>query len=602
MIAPEALKLARLLPDPVLLVAEDGRIVLANPAAEKLLREYGLDWHSHALADLLGDPPDKLGAYLRACARSAQTLPGALTLQTPEMAPVRLRCQGGVLTPAADGTPAVVLLRLTPPDATSGLRFTLLNQKIGELAREVAERRRAQALLEGQKEVLELITQDAPLPAILDKLVRVAEGQSTEGMLASILLLDPVGRHLCHGAAPSLPAGYNAAIDGVAIGPKVGSCGTAAFRKQPVVVTDIATDPLWADFRDLALAHGLRACWSTPIFAAAGHVVGTFAIYYRVPRAPEAADWELIQLVTRTAALAIERKLAEEERGRLLESERQARAEAEEASRLKDEFIATVSHELRTPLTAIFGYAHLLIKRTADNPSAAQATQMILRSAHAQAQIVDDLLDVSRIMAGKLRLNVQPVELGPVIQAAVETVRPAADAKGVHLSVAHDPGVGPVWGDPDRLQQVVWNLVSNAIKFTPRGGEVQVRLARQDGSAAIVVRDTGIGIRADFLPHLFERFRQGDGSSTRQYGGLGLGLSIVRHLVELHGGVVRAQSEGEGRGATFTVSLPLRETLPIALAPEAVPAPAWTLDSPPDGRPALDGQPVGLVTDGAPGW
>ncbi len=584
MISPDALQLARLLPDPVLLVAEDGRILLANPAGEKWLSGYGLGWRDQALADLAGGASDALAAYLRACARSGQPLPGALTLQTAERAPVRLRVQGGVLAPAREGEPAVILLRLTPPDLTSGLHFTLLNQKLGELAREVTERRRAQALLEGQKEVLELITQDAPLPAVLDKLVRVAEGQSVEGMLASILLLDPDGRHLRHGAAPSLPAAYNEAIDGVAIGPNVGSCGTAAFRKQPVVVTDIAGDPLWADFRALALAHGLRACWSTPIFAADGRVLGTFAIYYRTPRAPQAADWQLIQLVTRTASLAIERKLAEEELARLLESERQARAEAEAASRLKDEFIATVSHELKTPLTAIFGYAHLLTKRIGDNPPAAHATQMILRSAQAQAQIVDDLLDVSRIMAGKLRLNVGTVDLGPVIQAAVDTVRPAADAKGVHLAVVRDTEVGQVWGDPDRLQQVVWNLVSNAIKFTPRGGEVQARLARLDGHAAIVVRDTGIGIRADFLPHLFERFRQGDGSSTRQYGGLGLGLSIVRHLVELHGGAVQAHSDGEGRGAEFTVLLPLRPSPAAVVSPETAAVPAFPLAAARDGH------------------
>ena len=597
MIAPEALRLAQLLPDPVLLAAEDGQILLANPAAEKLLAEYGRGWRGQRLDELVVDPPDTLAAYLRACARSGQLLPGALTLQTSDFAPIKIRTQGGVLIPAAEGEAAVILLRLSPPDVTSGFHFTLLNQKIEEMAREVVVRRRAQSLLEGQKETLELITQAAPLPTVLDKLVRVAEGQSTEGMLASILLLDRDGRHLRHGAAPSLPAAYNEAIDGVAIGPQVGSCGTAAFRREPVIVTDISTDPLWADFRELALTHGLRACWSTPIFTAAGRVLGTFAIYYRVPRAPQAQDWQLIQLVTRTAALAIERKRAEEERGRLLDSERQARAAAEEASRLKDEFIATVSHELRTPLTAIVGYAHLLTKRVADNPRAAHAAQMILRSAQAQAQIVDDLLDVSRIMAGKLRLNVQSVDLAPVIHAAVETVQPAAEAKGVHLGVVSDPHVGFVWGDPDRLQQVVWNLLSNAIKFTPHGGTVEVRLARQDGQAAIVVTDTGIGIRPDFLPHLFERFRQGDGSSTRQYGGLGLGLSIVRHLVEQHGGVVQAHSDGEGQGAEFTVALPLRPIAPAPVGPDMANLPDRAVPSPQPERLARDGHHAPLVED-----
>ncbi len=258
-----------------------------------------------------------------------------------------------------------------------------------------------------------------------------------------------------------------------------------------------------------------------------------------------------------------DRKLAERELARLLESERrarqeaeQARREAEEASRLKDEFLATVSHELRTPLTAILGWAHMLRTGQLSGPDALAVYETIERNARAQSQLIDDLLDVSRIITGKLRIDVRPIDPNSFIEAAVEAVRPAAEGKGVRLH--KDTKACDAWvaGDPGRLQQVVWNLLSNAVKFTPRGGSVEVRLAGDGAQVEISVRDTGEGITPEFLPHVFDRFRQADGRITREHGGLGLGLSIVRHLVELHGGSVRAESPGEGHGSTFTVSLP----------------------------------------------
>jgi PAS domain S-box-containing protein len=252
-----------------------------------------------------------------------------------------------------------------------------------------------------------------------------------------------------------------------------------------------------------------------------------------------------------------ERRRIEEERRRLLESERASREAAEEASRLKDDFLATVSHELRTPLTAIHGWALLLASGQLDAAASARAVQVIERNARAQKQIINDLLDVSRIISGKMRLDVRRVELGSVLSAAVESVRPAAAAKEIELRTALDAPAAEVSGDSDRLQQVFWNLLSNAVKFTPAGGRVSVRLSRADGHAEVAVIDTGQGISPDFRPYVFDRFRQGDPSTARAQGGLGLGLSIVRHLVELHGGTVRAESEGEGRGSTFTVELPL---------------------------------------------
>ena len=255
-----------------------------------------------------------------------------------------------------------------------------------------------------------------------------------------------------------------------------------------------------------------------------------------------------------------ESKRAERERERLLESEEKARRDAEEANRLKDEFLATISHELRTPLTAILGWANMLRTGQIAGESADKAYQTIEKNARTQAQLIDDMLDMSRIITGKLRLDIRAVDPNSFIEAAIESARPAAEAKGVRVKKIIDTGVVTISGDPVRLQQVVWNLLSNAIKFTPRGGSVQVRLERVNSHVEIVVSDTGTGIAADFLPHVFDRFRQADGRITREHGGLGLGLSIVRHLVEMHGGETQAESPGEGQGSTFTVRLP---ALPI---------------------------------------
>jgi hypothetical protein len=252
-----------------------------------------------------------------------------------------------------------------------------------------------------------------------------------------------------------------------------------------------------------------------------------------------------------------ERRRAEEERERLLR-------EAQEANRLKDEFLATLSHELRTPLTPILGWSRLLVTGQLDGAQAQSALETIERNAVTQAQLVEDVLDVSRIVTGKLRLDVRPVDLASVIRAALDSVSFAAGAKDVRLQPVLDTGAGGVMGDPGRLQQVVWNLLSNAIKFTPKGGRVRVLLRRADSHVEIEVSDTGGGISAEVLPHVFERFRQADQSTTRRHGGLGLGLAIVRQLVEAHGGGVEAESAGEGLGATFKVRLPLMIVRPPA--------------------------------------
>jgi PAS domain S-box-containing protein len=271
---------------------------------------------------------------------------------------------------------------------------------------------------------------------------------------------------------------------------------------------------------------------------------------------------------------------AAEERAQFLAREQSARREAEEANRIKDEFLATLSHELRTPLTAIVGWAHILSAGRLDPAKYPQVFEIILRNAKSQGQLIDDLLDVSRIITGKLHLEAESVDLSVVIKAAVNSVRLAAQAKGIRLEMEFDPHAGLVSGDAHRLQQVIWNLLANAIKFTPNDGRVQVCLRRAESFVIVKLSDSGQGITPEFLPYVFERFRQAEGGTARQYHGLGLGLAIVRHLVELHGGTVHAESEGHGQGATFTVKLPLS----TPLDPPGQPADTGKGSTSPSGR------------------
>ena len=286
-----------------------------------------------------------------------------------------------------------------------------------------------------------------------------------------------------------------------------------------------------------------------------------------------------------------DRKRAEEEYRQLLRSEHEARADAEAANRTKDEFLATLSHELRTPLNAIVGWAAMLRGGKLDTDATTHAIEIIDRNARVQTQLIEEILDVSRIVSGKVRLEVHPVEIAQSINAAVDSIRLAAQSKNIQLQLIVDPTTGLVSGDPDRLQQIVWNLLSNAVKFTAPGGSVQTLLRRNNSDVEIVVKDTGQGISLDFLPFVFERFRQADGSLTRTHKGLGLGLAIVRHLVELHGGSVKAESEGEGKGATFTVSLPLLTGW------EALPAKESEVAAASDGTLPLKGMRVLAVDD-----
>jgi signal transduction histidine kinase/CheY-like chemotaxis protein len=305
---------------------------------------------------------------------------------------------------------------------------------------------------------------------------------------------------------------------------------------------------------DLSFAKALRG------EVAVEEVVATHAetgekVHIRGASAPVILNGHVIGAVAVNTDIT-DRVRVEEERRQLLESERAARAEAERANRLKDEFMATLSHELRTPLHAILGWTQILKGKRGDAQLLEQGLEVIERNARVQAQMISDILDMSRILSGKMRLDVQPVDLTSVIDNATEAVRHTADAKGVRIVKSIDRRDGVIDGDPDRLQQVVWNLLSNAIKFTPAGGTVRVELKSKSSAVEIRVSDTGQGFDPSFAPFLFDRFRQGDASTTRKAGGLGLGLAIVKQFVEIHGGTVKAESAGEGQGATFTIELP----------------------------------------------
>jgi signal transduction histidine kinase/ActR/RegA family two-component response regulator len=331
---------------------------------------------------------------------------------------------------------------------------------------------------------------------------------------------------------------------------------------------DVTQDPrygLMAPHRGMPAGHvPVRSYLAIPVKSRSGHVIGALLFGHPDPGVFTARSERIIVGFAAQAAVAIDNaqlfddlRRAAAERATLLAAERAARAEVERVSIMKDEFLATLSHELRTPLNAVLGWAEMLLGGQHKPTDVQRGLETIVRNARAQAQLIEDLLDMSRIVSGKVRLDVQRIDLASVVEAAVDAVQPSADAKEIRLHKLIDPLAGPVFGDPNRLQQIVWNLLSNAVKFTPRGGRVQVLVGRVDAHIEITVTDSGPGISAEFLPHVFERFRQADASITRKHGGLGLGLAIVKQLVELHGGTVRVEAAGPGGGATFIVSLPL---------------------------------------------
>lgn len=327
-------------------------------------------------------------------------------------------------------------------------------------------------------------------------------------------------------------------------------------ENKPYVVHDVDNDPQVTP-DDLAAYRqtGIQAVICVPLHKN-GRFAACMAVHQKEPRNWTIDEVELVRFVANRFWESIERSRVLKSLNESLNREQEERQNAENANRVKDEFLATVSHELRTPLNAILGWSSMLRGGRLKPDDAQRAVETVERSARSQSQLIDDLLDISRIITGKLRLEISSVELTDVINAAIDSLRPAAEAKGIRLQKILDSETGTISGDTSRLQQVVWNLISNAVKFTPRDGRVQIRLVRINSHVEIIVSDTGKGIEPEFLPYVFDRFRQADQTTTRQHGGLGLGLSIVRQLVEMHGGTVHAESDGEGSGATFIVKLP----------------------------------------------
>ena len=441
------------------------------------------------------------------------------------------------------------------------------------LVSDISERRRAEEALREETRVLELLNDtgtaiagELDLRALVQKVTDAATALSGARFGAFFYnVVDERGESF---ALYALSGGPREAFERFGM-PRNTPIFDPTFRGHGVIRSDdITADPRYGR---LPPHHGMpdghlsvRSYLAMPVKSRTGEVIGGLFFGHPEPGMFTARSERLIGAVAAQAGIAMDNarlyqaaQRAAEERTALLESERTARNAAERMSEMKDEFLATLSHELRTPLNAIVGWAHVLRQGTKDAADLAKGLDTIERNARMQAQLIEDLLDMSRITSGKMRLEVQTIQPLGFVQAALDTVRPAAEAKSIRLDTVLDPAAGPISGDPSRLQQVVWNLLSNAIKFTPRGGRVQVVLKRVASHVEIVVADSGAGIRPEFIAHLFERFRQADATTTRKHGGLGLGLSIVKTLLELHGGTVQVTSPGEGQGTTVTVHLPV---------------------------------------------
>ncbi|HET8782112.1 MAG TPA: ATP-binding protein [Pyrinomonadaceae bacterium] len=336
---------------------------------------------------------------------------------------------------------------------------------------------------------------------------------------------------------------------------------------KPAWIPDVTLDQNFPR-APFAADAGLRGAFGFPILLG-DEVVGVIEFFSQQIRQPDQDLNDMIASVGFQIGQFHERKRAEEKLAHLLVRERSARADAEKANRLKDEFLATLSHELRTPLNAVIGWSRILKAGRLDSESSLHAMDVIERNAWAQKQIIEDILDVSRVITGKLQLQLAPIDLVAIVKAALDAVRPALEAKNISVEESYQQGLKLIAGDADRLQQVIWNLLSNASKFTPVDGTIAIRITQDKRNVEVEIIDTGPGIAPEFLPHVFERFRQADGSTTRTHQGLGLGLAIVRHLVELHGGVISAENLGSRFGASFTVKLPLPSTeLTLEVPPE----------------------------------
>src|SRR5471032_2471119 len=447
---------------------------------------------------------------------------------------------------------------------------------------DVDQVKRAQEALRDETRVLELLNNTGAalagtldLPALLQETVDAATRISGARFGAFYYGVDHDEHHLHEsgdGHEPPLPAAR--AVSGIS--PGQAEAIDIDLRQGPGIRHN---DLLAAPEQRTDGAPAMRSCLSMPVRSRSGQLLGRLLLGHPQAGMFSARSERIVAAIAAQAAVALDNtrlyaaaRRAAEERKVLLDSEREARAEAERTNQLKDEFLTTLSHELRTPLSAILGWAQVLRRGTRDQADLHRGLHSIERNARAQAQLIEDLLDMSRITSDKVMLDMQTIVPASVIASAIETLRPAADAKHITLNTIIAPNAGTIIGDPGRMQQVIWNLLSNALKFTPQGGQVTISVRRDSSYLTISVADNGIGIEAGFLPYVFDRFRQADASTTRKHGGLGLGLAIVKHLVEQHGGTVTASSAGEMQGATFTVRLPLSRQAGSEAAHKAGPA------------------------------
>ena len=510
MTAPERFDaVARLLPEPMVLVAADGTIVAANPAFASAAGRAASALVGLRFDEVAQTSPEPAAAYLRRCAGTRQLTLGAATIRAADGGERSYRSEGALFAPRSDASPAIVLLRLAPKE-TAAAGFITLTRRIGELSAEVARRRRAEIQLRDQREWLQVT-----LASIGDAVVAT----DVDGRVA---FMNGVAGRLT-GTPPAEAEGKP--VDEVL---RIADEETLERIANPAQRVIAANEPLPAAGHLVLLprhgpARGIDVS-GAPIRDAAGRLFGVVLV---------------LRDVTDVRAVARQREAAREA--------------AEDANRTKDEFLATLSHELRTPLNAILGWARMMASLTPVQQQ--RGLEVIERNAEAQARLVEDLLDVSRIATGKLQLRCEPVDFARLVQSTVASVEAAARNREIDL-VVQVPRLPPVLGDPTRLQQILWNLLSNAIKFNTPGGRVELRVRADGPMLEAVVRDTGMGFDPHFRPFMFEAFRQADSSFTRRHGGLGLGLTIVRRLAEAHGGSIDAESPGVGEGAVFTLRLP----------------------------------------------
>ncbi len=424
--------------------------------------------------------------------------------------------------------------------------------------RDITERKRTEKRLALQYAVTQILSEASDFSTGVEQILQSA-CDSLDCEMGAFWRMDRDAEVLravkiCHAPTCETPE-FDEMTKSLALTKGLGLPGRIWETGQPAWIDNVNADPNFPR-APVALKEGLRSAFGFPITVGAD-TLGVIEFFSRENREP---DDELLKLVVGIGTQIgqfTERRRAEKRLAALLESERAARTDAEKANRLKDEFLATLSHELRTPLNAVIGWSRMLSSGQLDSEGSKHALEVVERNAWAQKQIIEDILDVSRVITGKLQLNLSPVDLVTIVDAALDAVRPAMEAKEIKVETFIDSSLRLISGDADRLQQVVWNVLSNAAKFTPAEGSIQIFVKQDFSQVLIQVQDTGPGIDPAFLPHVFERFRQADGSTTRKHGGLGLGLAIVRHLVELHGGTITVENVQEGSGAIFTVRLPL---------------------------------------------